>query len=26
VRGKEFDVLFYFLTAALMMGLTIGIS
>lgn len=26
VRGKGFDLLFYFLTAALMMGLTVGIS
>lgn len=26
VRGKGFDLLFYFLTAAFMMGLTIGIS
>lgn len=26
VRGKRFDLFFYFLTAALMMGLTIGIS
>lgn len=26
VRGRRFDLFFYFLTAALMMGLTIGIS